>query len=548
MAYFGYSVVSLLTSIADGAVVIIFSRFSDNPVVSGIIGMGETFISKGVTMCAKGGFCCAGPVINSFPATMASKICGSDFFYSILMVMLPLVAAGDGLADGVAADGTLIDFIAILRTGSGLASGFIPDIMVTAIMLLKGQLIDSLSLGIAAVRAGTGLLTALGCGRFLGGDPAAPGVAGGGNGAGISIAAGAGECFYAIRSTGRLLGDSFGILMGMRRFCGLIVRQCGQGLGFTLIASGAGALGSTGSRNGGFLGGHPITPGVTQRAGIVASRGLMAGLTGESRIAAGSAGCLGDFRLRVMGNLRRDVALVAIAAVLAGIAGITVRGTGGLYNLGDIAVVQLRQGVRVGIAAGAGIGLDAGGAASRFLGDAGSILVLMGRCALVQLGQTLGFNLTACRAGALGRPFTLCGGILGGNPFPIHMTGSGNRITGVLISAVTDEAGIPCFGAGGRNHMLDMVVDVGSFRGVRPFQGLTRQGVFCASWFVRCREQDGFRCCGIQSIRGRGSGHPAGFRRLCAAADEEQHKSAHAEKQNHRQDNESHKLYPYSGL
>ena len=274
----------------------------------------------------------------------------------------------------------------------------------------------------------------------------------------------------------------------------------------------------------------------------------MAGLTGEGRIAAGGAGCLGDFRFKVMGNLRRDVALVAIAAVLAGIGSITVRGTGGLYNLGGIAVVPLRQGVRVGIAAGTGIGLDAGGAASRFLGDAGSILVLMGRCALVQLGQTLGFNLTACRAGALGRPFTLCGGILGDNPFPIHMTGSGNRVTGILISAVTDEAGIPCFGAGGRNHMLDMVVDVDSFRSVRPFQGLTRQGVFCASWFVRCREQDGFRCCGIQSIRGRGSGHPAGFRRLCAAADEEQHKSAHAEKQNHRQDNESHKLYPYSGL
>lgn len=219
--------VSLLTSIADGAVVVVFGGFSDNPVVGRVIGMGETFISKRFTMLDKCGSCCAGPVINSFPATMTGKICSSDFFYSILVVMLPLVAAGDGLADGVAADGTLIDFIAILRTGSGLASGFIPDIMVAAIMLLKGQLIDSLSLGIAAVRAGTGLLTVLGCGRLLGGDPAAPGMAGGGDSAGISITTGAGECFYAIRSTGRLLGDSFGILMGMRRFCGLIVRQCG---------------------------------------------------------------------------------------------------------------------------------------------------------------------------------------------------------------------------------------------------------------------------------------------------------------------------------
>lgn len=536
----------LLTSIADGAVVIVFGGFDNNGISSRVVGMGETFISKGFNMCKP---CCISAwTFGCFPSAMAGEVYGSSFSYSILMVMLPLVAAGDGLADGVAADGTFIGFIAILRTGSGLASGFIPDIMVTTIMLLKGQLIDSLSLGIAAVRAGTGLLTVFGCGRFLGGDPAAPGMAGGGDSAGISIAAGTGECFYAIRGTGGLLGDSFGILMGMRRFCGLIVRQCGQGFGFTLITSGAGALGSTGRRGGGLLGGYPVAPGVTQRAGIIAGRGLMAGLTDESRIAAGGTGCLGDFRFRVMGNLRRDVALVAIAAVLAGIGGITVRSTGGLHNLGNIVVVPLRQGVRVGIAAGTGIGLDAGGAASRFLGDAGSILVLMGRCALVQLGQTLGFNLTACRAGALGRPFTLCGGILGGNPFPIHMTGSGNRITGILISAVTDEAGIPCFGAGGRNHMLDMVVDVGSFRGVRPFQGLTRQGVFCASWFVRCREQDGFRCCGIQSIRGRGSGHPAGFRRLCAAADEEQHKSAHAEKQNHRQDNESHKLYPYSGL
>lgn len=552
MAYFGYSVVSLLTSIADGAVVIVFTGFNDGTRLRcGIIRMLIVFIVASIKirfmMCCE----CSNsfwPIINNPPTTMAGEINGGRSVYSILVVMFPLVVAGDGLADGVAADGTLIDFIAILRTGSGLASGFIPDIMVTAIMLLKGQLINGLGFGIAAVRAGTGLLTVLGCGRFFGGDPAAPGVAGGGDCAGISIATGAGECFYAIRSTGRLLGDSFGILMGMRRFCGLIVRQCGQGLGFILIASGAGALGSTGSRGSRFLGGHPVAPGVTQRAGIVAGRGLMAGLTDESRIAAGGTGCLGDFRFKVMGNLRRDVALVAIAAVLAGIGSIAVRGTGGLYNLGNIAVVPLRQGVRVGIAAGTGIGLDTGGAASRFLGDAGSILVLMGRCALVQFGQTLGFNLTACRAGALGRPFTLCGGILGGNPFPIHMTGSGDRITGILISAVADEAGIPCFGAGGRNHMLDMVVDVGSFRGVRPFQGLTRQGVFCASWFVRCREQDGFRCCGIQSIRGRGSGHPAGFRRLCAAADEEQHKSAHAEKQNHRQDNESHKLYPYSGL